>query len=264
MFESLTKDMRESGLLAEWFGQECVDGDSDGKAGSDPAAFVYRKTRHRNLWPVHENSQSWDEDSLFTAIEFFFDHVSKPTDGTIHSYNNCGMHFNTFDQASGQVAYQADVNEILDHSDLPFELGPDGIVVHRAPLGLATMYEASLVPVAGSDYERVASHAINLFRRRTASMEERRDAVKNLADALEALRPQVEAVLASKDAADLFELVNRFGIRHKNAGQKTNYDEAIFLSWMFNYLLAALHASTRLIDRASNAPDQRLDARDAR
>jgi hypothetical protein len=74
--------------------------------------------------------------------------------------------------------------------------------------------------------------------------------VKALADALEELRPQVKAALNSKDEGDLFALVNGYGIRHRRIDQKTNYDEAIFLSWMFNYLLAALHASTRLINRS--------------
>jgi hypothetical protein len=73
--------------------------------------------------------------------------------------------------------------------------------------------------------------------------------VKALADALEVLRPKIKAALTNKDEADLFTLVNAFGIRHKRSDQKTSYDETIFLSWMFNYLLAALHASTRLINR---------------
>jgi hypothetical protein len=82
-------------------------------------------------------------------------------------------------------------------------------------------------------------------------MDERRDAVRDLADVLEFLRPQAKAVLASKDEADLFNLANNFGIRHHNAGQKTDYDPAIWLSWAFYYYLATIHAVTRLIEKAN-------------
>ncbi len=155
------------------------------------------------------------------------------------------------------------MNDLLGHAGLDFELGEDGVVVRKAPLGLETLYEAEFVPVEGTDYESVARHAIKVFRARGSSTQDRRDAVKALADALEELRPQVEAALNSKDESDLYTLVNAYGIRHKRADQKTNYDQAIFLSWMFNYLLAALHASTRLINRkkaseASSRPPGRV------
>lgn len=250
MFESLVSELMVDGYLTEWFGQNCVDGDFPGRAGDNPAAYVYRKTRHANIWPVGEHAREWDADTLYTAIEFFFDHVSKGTDGYLHSYNNCGYHYNAFEQESGQGYYRTEVNDLMAQAGLDFELGEDGIVVRKAPLGLETLYEAEFVPVGGTDYESVARHAIQVFRARGSSSQDRRDAVKALADALEELRPQVKAALNSKDEADLFTLVNGYGIRHKRADQKTNYDEAIFLSWMFNYLLAALHASTRLINRS--------------
>lgn len=48
---------------------------------------------------------------------------------------------------------------------------------------------------------------------------------------------------------DLFNIANNFGIRHYNKEQKTNYDQNIWLSWMFHFYLATLHASLRLIEK---------------
>lgn len=64
------------------------------------------------------------------------------------------------------------------------------------------------------------------------------------------LRPQVKGVLTKKDEGALFIIANEFGIRHHNDRQKTDYDPATWLSWMFYFYLASIHAWVRLIDKA--------------
>jgi hypothetical protein len=66
---------------------------------------------------------------------------------------------------------------------------------------------------------------------------------------LEFIRPEIEKNISSKDESDLFNIVNNFGIRHHNTKQKTNYDRNIWLSWMFYYYLATLHACLRIIKK---------------
>ena len=62
-------------------------------------------------------------------------------------------------------------------------------------------------------------------------------------------REEVKKVLKSDDASDLFNLANNFGIRHHRKGQKTDYDQSIWLSWMFYYYLATIHACVRLVEK---------------
>ncbi len=251
MFESFMSELHNQGYLAEWFGESCVDGDREGRAGQNIPGFIYRKTRHANIWPVSERFGTWDDATLYTAIEFFHDYVSKPMSSYYHDFASCGNHYGDFERAPGQREYRTEVNEILRHAGAELEINDSGEVIRRAPLGLETMYAAEFVPIADNDYDAIARHAIEIFRARSSSVQDRRDAVRALADALEELRPRVEAALNTKDEQDLYRLVNAFGIRHRRADQKTNYDQSIFLSWMFNYLLSALHASTRLISRAA-------------
>lgn len=54
---------------------------------------------------------------------------------------------------------------------------------------------------------------------------------------MEYLRKDLKSVITQKDDGDLFQIVNNFGIRHYNDKQKTNYDRAVWLSWMFHFLL---------------------------
>jgi hypothetical protein len=84
---------------------------------------------------------------------------------------------------------------------------------------------------------------------------DRKDAIRDLADVLEYLRPRTTKVLTRKDESDLFQIANSFGIRHHNNSQKTAYSKPIWYSWMFYYYLATIHATVRLIKEAENKTD---------
>ena len=90
--------------------------------------------------------------------------------------------------------------------------------------------------------------ATNNFRRHGSSIDDRRQAVRDLADVFEYLKPQVQELLAIKDERDLFNIANNFGIRHHNDKQKTSYDAAIWLSWMFYFYLSTIHVVLRKIE----------------
>jgi len=59
----------------------------------------------------------------------------------------------------------------------------------------------------------------------------------------------LKKVFNVSDENDLFNLANNFGIRHHKETQKTQYDKPIWLSWLFYYYLATIHAVVRLIEQ---------------
>ena len=87
------------------------------------------------------------------------------------------------------------------------------------------------------------------FRRHGSTVDDRRQAVRDLADVLEYLRPKVQSILTSNDEKDLFNLANNFGIRHHNDRQKTNYDATLWLAWMFYFYLSTVHVLLRKMDQ---------------
>ena len=104
--------------------------------------------------------------------------------------------------------------------------------------------------IPSSDSENITKKidlAVLKFRRHKSTLDDRRDALRELADVLEYLKPDIKKVLASKDESDLFNIANNFGIRHHNVKQKVDYDKAIWYSWIFYYYLATIHAALRLI-----------------
>jgi hypothetical protein len=248
IFVSVDKQFRDRYFFQEALGYSCADaGDVPGTLGGDIEGAILIALRKDNLWPVSTKIDSYVEDDLFDIIEFLFDKVSKPVDGYFHSYCDCGMHYSSFNRKDGQAEYRAAINPILGCYGDGFVLSEDGEILNLPEQGMSPLLEANLPRYDPQNIEARIRAATDQFRRYKASLEDRKHALRDLADVLEFLRPQVKKVLMSKDEADLFNLANNFGIRHHNEKQKTTYDTAIWYSWMFYYYLATIHACLRLI-----------------
>jgi len=234
----------------EAFGYYCVDeGYVPGNLGWDVEVQVSLSLRKMDLWPIEDRCSEYSEDDLFDVIEFLFDCVSKPIDGYYHSFNNCGWHYSEFDQETGQGEFRAEINELLRDYENGYEISREGEILALAEPGLDHLYQADLPDYDPENVEKRVNAAVLKFRRYRSAIEDRRDAIRDLADVLEFLRPKLKQVLTSRDESDLFNIANNFGIRHHREGQKTNYDKSIWYSWMFYYYLATIHASLRLIKK---------------
>lgn len=233
------------------FGYECVDaGRVQGLLGEDVSAAVLVALRKDTLWPWNLKLDGYSEDDLFDMTEFLHDQVAKPIDGYFHTYSGCGMHYSTFSAQAGQLEFRAALNPLLADYQDGFCLSDSGEILSLPEPGMAPLTEADLPHYDPENVEARVQAAVTRFRRHRASLEDRRHALRDLADVLEFLRPRVKEVVSSKDEADLFNIANNFGIRHHNERQKTGYDTAVWYSWIFYYYLATIHACLRLVARS--------------
>lgn len=249
LFVRVYDQLHADGYFHEAFGYECVDAGFVSGTVRDPNLAILLAIRKRDLWPLREHSERYTEDDLFDMIEFLFQHVSKPVDGAYHGWNDCGMHWSKFDQSEGRIEFCDQVNAVLGHYERAFELSQNGEILSRAEQGFEPIFDAKLPSEDAKVRDRVTA-AVLRFRRHGSTLDDRRQAVRDLADVFEYLRPQVKTFLTSKDEGDLFNLVNNFGIRHHNDHQKTGYEAALWLNWMFYYFLATIHVLMRKMDRA--------------
>jgi hypothetical protein len=263
LFVRLYGQLNEDGYFDEAFGSFCVDaGDTPGKV-RDPELEMLLTIRKSGLWPIHEKAEFYSEDDFFDILEFLFQYVSKPIDGTMHSYGNCGMHWETFNKVEGQKAFCAKVNGLLAHYKERFELSGEGEVLRRPEAGFEPIFNADIPSKDANVTARLTAAALQ-YRRHGSTLDDRRQAVRDLADVLEYLRPQVKTFLTSADEKDLFNIANNFGIRHHNDQQRTTYDTSIWLSWMFYFYLSTIHVVLRKIEhdqpmqKVKSAPVKRL------
>jgi hypothetical protein len=247
LFFSLYLQLSDEGYFQKYFGKDCVDGDSVGELGRDILLVVFLELRKDYLWPIYEKVDGYNEDDLFDVIEFLYEHCSKPIEGNYHSYNNCGMHYHSFDDTKGKETFRNKVNKILNDYSNGFELSDEGQILMLAEKNLEHLFEATIPSEDKENVNQRVDNAVLRFRRHKATLEDRRLALRDLADVLEYLRPQIKITLLSNDEKDIFNIANNFGIRHHNLQQKHNYNKAVWYSWIFYYYLATIHASIRLI-----------------
>lgn len=255
-FLGIVNNFKEKGYFNEYYGYECVDaGHINGLLGSDIFNFFLRQLKKKDLWPVDQtNILSYSEDDLFDVIELFFDTVSKPIeeDGFYHDYGQCGWHYVKYNKGFGWYEYQQTINEILSDYKDGYEITRFGEIVKLSDIGTSALLDKDLPKFEKGDVDQIVRYSIEKFRSRGSSDNERREAVRNLADCLEEIREDAKAVISNKDDSDIFNIANNFGIRHRNDRQKDHYNKKIWLSWMFYYYLATIHALVRLIKYSKN------------
>lgn len=250
IFVSLYEEFVRAQYFDEFFGKDCPDGMDPGKVG-EIHSYVLRKLRKDNLWPIQEKCLEYSEEDLFDMIEFLFDHISKPLqeDAYFHQFSGCGYHYKNFDVKAAQEEYVATINEFLSDYSSGYELGINGEIYALLQEEFRPLLGASIPTDDPENIENKIHKAIDKFRRYGSTLDERKEAVRSLADCLEYIRGDLQKVLTKKDDDDLFNIANNFGIRHHNDKQKTNYERAIWLSWMFYFYLATIHAGLRLMEK---------------
>ncbi len=191
------------------------------------------------------------EDHVFDALEFLYDHVSRPgelvsmTDETGWNYRD----YDGYDEGAGRADFRTKANAFLVDYKTGYELAEEGIVVALGTDGLQHILNAEITPYDEANVDSKVRNAISKWRNRHSTLEDKRAAIRELADVFEWLKKTkgLTTVLDGKDESAIFDIANNFAIRHHNPKQKTNYDRAIWFSWIFHFYLATYHAAIRLL-----------------
>jgi hypothetical protein len=235
------------GLLEEYLAIECEEHNAGIKV--DVSHHLMMTLRKDKLWPVQDKYHKYSEEDIFDLIEFLFTKVSSPQYGPSESFycNYCGEeHSLKFHREDGIQEYLKEMNAILALYEKPHELTQEGMVVIKPEHGLDNIFNAEVPTQEERIIDKVNS-AVSRFRRHGSSIEDRKHAVRDLADILESVRGDVKKLLSKKDELTLFDIANNFGIRHMNNKQQDNYDP-VWLSWMFYFYLSTIHTVLRRIE----------------
>jgi len=250
-FGGVAASCAEQDELVEAFGSWCVDdGNIAGTLGTAIEERLFIVLGRDEIWPVDEHVVDYDDDTLFDMMEFLHDHVStgdKDT-GRFHSYGNCGWHYQRFAPEPARSNYRSLVNDILRHLDPPYEMTIGGEIIRGVPDGVAPLLKTSTRNLDRDQRHHVEA-AITKYRSRSSTVTDRRDAVRDLADVLENLRAKVKATMPSKDEAMLFEIANKFWVRHNKPGEHREYEHDAWWSWLFYVYLSSIALVTHIIDR---------------
>lgn len=193
------------------------------------------------------------EDHLFDALEFLYDHTSRPgalvwkKTETNYDYQDYG----SYDEKAGRAEFREKANVFLADYKSGYELTAEGTVLAQGTDGLQHILDVQIVSYDEANVDSKVRNAIVRWRNRHLSFDERKAAIRELADVFEWLKKakNLSAVMDRKDESAIFDLANNFAIRHHDPKQKANYDEAIWYSWIFHFYLATYHAAIRMLIR---------------
>ena len=157
--------------------------------------------------------------------------------------------YDSYDDQAGQEEFRNKANIFLADYKTGFELTKDGIILALGTDGLQHILDAEIIPYDEANVDSKVRNAIAKWRNRHLSLSEKKEAIRELADVFEWLKKtkRLSSVLDRKDESAIFDIANNFGIRHHDPKQKTNYDRAIWYSWIFHFYLATYHAAIRLL-----------------
>lgn len=263
-YASTVAGLSAAGYFDDAFGSSCVDSDDDPDAeGQRQLSELLDWAGHEvKLWPLGRDREltgiekGWTEELLFDVVEALHDLVARPRDRDWHDYGR-EWDYSDFARGPGQAVYRWRVNELLDRSEVPLRLadsGSDvGLLVHAAGDPRDDLVDRALAtPAVGVRAE--VEHAIGLFRSRSGTREDKRSAAVALARVLEDRRGLIKAEFLSGDEGALFQIANTFDLRHRDARQHSDYDDA-YLDWIFWCYLAAVELTDRLLTRQAAAGD---------
>lgn len=241
----------KEGYFQHRFGYQCVDaGYVLGKAGIPirDELIVTFGSRGDLIDPTLVNFKKMDLFSLFDLIEFLYDNTSKPINPTIHSWNGCGLHVGSDANYNlGKYEWREEMNKHLPHFETPYTLTTAGNIEEiPSSEGLTKLTQNNTQHNAPETIDNRVNHACTLFLKGNSTIEEKRDALKNLADVLEHLRDDVQSKIPNDEGNRIFEIANTFGIRHHSETQKTDYNQGVYYYWIFYSYLATIDLLARL------------------
>ncbi|XAS78305.1 hypothetical protein V3G39_17905 (plasmid) [Dermatophilaceae bacterium Sec6.4] len=253
-----------SDAISMFDGQGYFDRYGGHRCDDDATPNTHNDTMHRliedhsglDVSSPHWWAENRDKDDFLTFIEVMHDLIARPRKRSDHQSekDDDRHHYSDFNERTGQAVYRWKVNAIFSKYEIKFRIAEEGedlghvVNAVRDPRSDLEREVRHNVPDGEENRQRI-EHAISLFRRRNASTEEKRSACVTLASVLESRRPLLRSRLHEKDEGALFEIANKYRIRHHRADQYGDYAEE-FLDWIFWNYLAAVELSNRLMARS--------------
>lgn len=161
------------------------------------------------------------EDHVFDAMEFLYDHVSKPGEWIpMNSEGYLYYDYKDYDDTAGKAEFREKANAFLCDYAPGYELTEDGTILALGADGLQHILEAEVVPFDELNVDSKVRDAIKKWRNRHLDLAEKRKAIRELADVFEWLKKtqKLQQTLNRKDesASSKSQITSRFGITIRN------------------------------------------------
>ncbi len=257
-----------SGAFGEHFPEICPDG--AGPIGTDERAFKLAITAEipdiqwplkttrsdGDGWGAQEKPFSPDYLTVLDLIQFCYEHVAKPIQGSYHSYFQ--HHHLSFDKKAGQIEFLQKVNRIFGRNGISYELKETGNIIRLAPPILDDVLHSAKFQTKDSTINKMLEEARLKFLNPDVAI--RRESLERLWDAWERIKsvnnptnkktsvselldncasePKFRELLET-DARSVTNIGNSFQIRHSEVNQ-TPIERSGHIDYLFHRLIGLI------------------------
>ncbi|CAA0080066.1 Uncharacterised protein [Zhongshania aliphaticivorans] len=260
-----------SGAFGKYFPEECPDGQGifatnveafklalKAEVPDIEYPFVTEKSDAED-WTSRMKDFSPNYLSILDFVQFCYEHVSKPIQGSHHSYFN---HYHlSFECDEGKDDFRNRVNRIFSRNGISYELKETGNIIRLAPEVLSETLTAARFNTPDSTLNRMLEESRDKFLSPDETI--RRESLKRLWDAWERIKtilnPDSKKLsatlllekcaseenfreLLNEEAKVLTAIGNKFHIRHSEVGQieiKTSAQIDYIFHRLFSFILLA-------------------------
>src|SRR3546814_11566734 len=134
---------------------------------------MFGNLKKDKLDPILQKLSNYTEDDFFDVIEFLHDHCSKGLNGHYHNWNDCGYHYEEFNDIEGQKHFREQLNPVLKEYKDGFEISESGEILILSDNGLSNLFEADIPTSDKGNISNKINSAILKFRRNKRSEERR-------------------------------------------------------------------------------------------
>lgn len=131
-FAALIWRLDDGGNLAEDFPALCSDSPIPYGTASRYLGLTLSGDIPDISWPFDTETVPVNQLAIFDAIEFFYQHVSKPSSFSYHSFFQHN-HITSFDRETGKTEYRSQINQLFHRNHHPYELKDNGCVERLGP-----------------------------------------------------------------------------------------------------------------------------------
>lgn len=198
-----------------------------------PTAYLFSEAKLQNVWPI-DSRYKQSKEITFTLIEVLHKVIRK-----IEAYD-------FYEEEEAQKEFRDMINKYLICLNDGYVLTENGYIINLPEDGLGNLITKDLPEDTDDPTTAKVETAIKMFFKYDSSENEKMKAINILADVLEPYRKDLKQATTDKHDDLIFFIVNKYGIRHNDIEQKTDYNKLIWYEWMFHYYLATVHATLRL------------------
>lgn len=207
-----------------------------------PEVFFAVHMKSKEVWPIYEHIEYYDEATLFSVVEILYDHIG------YWDYEREELISDT-----PKAEYAEQVNNLLRAYRDGFYLEPtNGFIMKQPNQAVKEQLKYDGTDMEPSVYEQLRT-ASEMYYRFDSNLETKKKAINMLADIMEKERDELKATFDSAGNNGpkphdniIFGIVNKFNIRHNKADQLTNYSKEIWYDWMMQYYTSVIIAYYKL------------------